>query len=126
MTGPDSTRVPVPLTELVAALTRLARAPGWKQLFCGPGVFAALTEALPTASPPPPGGDFHDAGMIAKLLAVDIMLSNDHPPGGFRLLRHYDPAARQATCQVHGSTVSHTRCHVILEGTLQQLDRQPP
>jgi hypothetical protein len=110
---------PVGLDELTAALTRLARTPGSKQLLCAPDVADTLAARLPAAGPPePPWSAFHDAGIIARLLAVDIIPTPDSPAGTFRLVRHYDPDARAATCEVHGETVSHGRCAVVLEGTL--------
>jgi hypothetical protein len=109
---------PVPLDELVAELTRLARTPGWTQLFCGPDVTAALDEALPLPSAAPPlWGDFHDATMIARMLAVDIILAADSPPGAFRLVHHHAEGTG-VTCEVDGTAVSHRRCLVVLEGTL--------
>ena len=115
MPGPDD----VDLEELTAALTRLARSRGHKVLFCAADVADTLFAELPAAGPPPsPASASYDAGIIAQMLAVDIVITPDSPPGSFRLVRHYDPVARAVTCEVRGETVSHARCAVVLQGTL--------
>lgn len=102
---------------LMWQLDRSARQRGHKQLFCAPDVLDVIIGRAPPAGPRPPLDPF-GPGMVMGMLAVDLVVTPDAPPGTFRLVRHYDPAARQVTCEVHGDTVSHWRCPVVLEGTL--------
>jgi hypothetical protein len=107
------------LDELTEQLSRAARTPGDKQLLCARDVADALAASLPPPSPPAlPGSLFHDAGVIAELLAVTIIVTPDAPPGTFRLVSHYDPERRAISCEVRGETVVHERCRVITEGVL--------
>jgi hypothetical protein len=106
------------LDELTEELGRAARSPGAKQLLCARDVADALARALPPSSPPVPGSLFYGPGVVAGLLAVDIVITPDSPPGAFRLIRHYDPGRRGISCEVRGGTVVHERCQVIAEGVL--------
>ncbi len=113
----------VSLDTLLQELTREARSPGHAVLYCAQDVSNVLSAALPpTPSSPLSPCDFFTAGVIADLLAVDIVVTPDSAPGTFRLVRHYDGHA--ITCEVHGETVSHARCPVILEGTLTSKEQE--
>lgn len=115
MTAPPD----VSITELARQLTLAAQSPGGKDLFCARDVADALAQLLPQPwSPALPGSPFHATGVIAGLLAVNIIVTPDSPPGSFRLVWHYDQARRVMSCEVHGETVSHARCAVVLEGVL--------
>ena len=111
--------------ELTALLTERAKRPiprdGREVLLCARDVLDAISENVPPAPKPGPldFAMFGTLGNPTALIGVDIVTSDDCPPGYFKLTCHDNCDAQVSDTPGDLGTVSHESCTVIAEGTIR-------